>query len=153
MSGGRPSLKTPEVVEEICERLASGETLSSICQDERMPAFSTIYAWEKSDPEFLNVSLRAREVGTHALADQCIEIADDSSRDWLETEDESQRHVFNSEHVQRAKLRIDTRLRLIGKWNAKKYGEKAQVDHTSSDGTMTPPSAIQLVGPSDHGQG
>ena len=34
---GRPGLYTPELAREICERLAEGETLRSVCRDKHMP--------------------------------------------------------------------------------------------------------------------
>lgn len=108
---GRPSRKTEKIVAEIIERLSAGVPLAVICADDHMPHFSTVWRWEESDPEFCKLSARAREYGTHFMADDCIRIADDPS---LEPSDK--------------KVRIDTRLRLIGKWNAKRYGEKPAGD-------------------------
>lgn len=116
---GRPSKKTPEVVAEIIERLSNGEPLSRICQEHHMPSFSTVWRWEEDDEEFRKLSTRAREHGTHYIADDCIRISDDENLDPADK-----------------RIRIDTRLRLIGKWNAKRYGDK--IDHTSSDGSMSP---------------
>lgn len=107
---GRPSLKTPEVVEEIINRLAEGEPLAKICKDDHLPAFRTVWQWEEDDAEFRQLSMRAREHGTHFIADECMEIAD---RTGLDPQDK--------------RIRIDTRLRLIGKWNRKVYGEKALI--------------------------
>lgn len=98
---------------EICERLTKGETLRSICQDERMPAVGSVFRWEEKHREFRELSARARQKGTHMLADQCVEIADDPELD-----------------PQDKRIRIDTRLRLIGKWNAKNYGDKVEVEQT-----------------------
>lgn len=123
---GRPSKKTPQLVEEIVERLSNGEPLARICADEHMPSFSTVWRWEDADEEFRNLSARAREHGTHYIADDCLRIADD---DALEPADK--------------RVRVDTRLRLIGKWNAKRYGDK--MDHTSSDGTMTPQAPVYNI--------
>jgi hypothetical protein len=61
--------------------------------------------------------MRAKQNGTHFLADDTLRIADDET---IET--------------QRAKLMIDTRLRLIGKWNAKAYGDKVTNEHVGPDG-------------------
>ncbi len=110
MAGGRPSLKTPEVIEEITTRLANGEPMARICRDDHMPAFNTVWKWEDDDPEFKKLSLRAREYGTHFMADDCLRIADDDDLDPADK-----------------RIRIDTRLRLIGKWNAKIYGDKTLV--------------------------
>jgi hypothetical protein len=67
---------------------------------------------------------RAREIGYDAIAEDCLRIADDASNDWMETEHGPR---LNAEHVQRSKLRIETRLKLLAKWNPKKYGERVQV--------------------------
>jgi hypothetical protein len=104
---GRPSLYTQELADNICERLMEGQTLIQICQDEAMPALRTVLRWEIEKPEFGQVSARARRHGTDVLAEQCISIADDPNID---------------PHDKR--VRIDTRLRLIGKWNARKYGDR-----------------------------
>lgn len=148
MSGGRPSLKTPEVVAAICDRLATGEPLAQICRDEGMPAYRTVKDWIDSDPEVSAGIARARDSGEDMLAAECLEIADDSRNDWMDrkADDGDEKALqFNGENVQRARLRIDTRLKLLAKWNPKKYGDKAQVDHVSSDRSMTPPTVVQLV--------
>lgn len=112
---GRPTKYSQEIVDAICERLSTGETLRSICTDAAMPSHATIFRWELEHKEFCELSLRARERGTHVLADECIAIADDP---LLEPHDK--------------RVRIDTRLRLIGKWNAKRYGEKIELESTGT---------------------
>ena len=109
--GGAPTIYSQELVDEICTRMANGETLRSICLRDDMPSLDTIWKWEQKYPEFAEQSARARERGTHTLADQCIEIADDPMLD-----------------PQDKRIRIDTRIRLIGKWNQKKYGDKIEVE-------------------------
>ena len=113
---GRPSKKTPEVVEELLNRLAHGEPMARICDDDHMPSFKTVWTWEEDDEDFRKLSARARRHGTHFLADECLAIADEDAED--------------SAAIQRNKLRVDTRLRLIGKWNRKDYGEKQEVEHS-----------------------
>lgn len=108
----RPSKRTDKMVEEIIARLAKGEPMAQICADDHMPDFSTVWRWEDEDEEFRKVSARARVHGTHYMADDCIRISDDPA---LEASDK--------------KVRIDTRLRLIGKWNAKSYGDKQEIEH------------------------
>jgi hypothetical protein len=106
---GAPSTYTKEIAEEICWRLAQGQTLKSICMLNHMPNITTVFDWEARHGEFAQMSARAREHGTHVLADQCIEIADDPLMDPADK-----------------RVRIDTRIRLIGKWNAKRYGDKIE---------------------------
>jgi hypothetical protein len=65
-------------------------------------------------------------MGFDAIAEEALEIADDGSNDWMERrrKDGSTEEVVNSEHVQRSKLRIETRLKLLAKWSPKRYGDK-----------------------------
>ena len=74
-----------------------------------MPDVTTVFAWEQKYPELSKLSMRARGDGTNVLAEECLSIADDPV---LDPQDKG--------------VRIDTRLRLIGKWNAKKYGDKIE---------------------------
>lgn len=110
MAGGRPSDYSEATADEICERLASGESMVSICRDDHMPSYATVCRWRNAHPEFRDSSARAREDGTHYLADDCLRISDDP---LLEPADK--------------RVRIDTRIRLIGKWNSRAYGDK--IDH------------------------
>jgi hypothetical protein len=117
MPGGRPSVYSEELVAEICQRLGKGEPMARICDDAHMPSYNTIWRWENENEEFRDLSARAKRNGTHFLADDTLRIADDESID-----------------TNRAKLMIDTRLRLIGKWNAKAYGDKVQAEVTGAEG-------------------
>ena len=48
------------VFDRICERIAAGEYLASICRDPSMPAESTVYRWlkESCDAERLRAALQ-----------------------------------------------------------------------------------------------
>lgn len=50
---GQPTKRTPEVVEEILDRIACGEALHAICQDEHLPGYSTFNRWCREDAELL----------------------------------------------------------------------------------------------------
>ena len=119
---------TPEVQEEICERLSCGEPLAKICRDDHMPGYSTVLRFEDENPAFRELSVRARRDGTHHMADDSIRIADDVSID-----------------PQRARLMVDTRLRLIGKWNAKAYGDKVEQTLVGADGGPVQVARIERV--------
>ena len=73
--------------------------------------------------------------------DEIMEISDDSTNDYMERMGkggESAGWQLNAEHVQRSKLRIDTRKWVMERMAAKVYGQKQAIDHTSSDSSMTP---------------
>ena len=139
---GRPSKNTPELRQEICERLSKGEPLTQICRSEHMPHDSVVRDWMKADEEFSRDIARAREFGYDVIAADCLEIADDAKNDYMERQIEGGVvQVVNSEHIQRSKLRIETRLKLLAKWDPKRYGERQQVDVND----ITPPKTMSEV--------
>lgn len=119
------------IADHVCEELARGRSLLSISADQGMPSLTTLRNWESEHEEHGANSLRARELGCHALAEECVDIADNDERDWEAIKDQDG-HVtgirVDGEHVQRSRLRIDTRMRLIGKWLPKIYGDHSAVD-------------------------
>lgn len=121
---GRPSKFTQEIADEICNRLSQGEPLAQICRDEHMPSVATVGNWKAADEVLSSAIARAREEGFDAIALQCLEIADETSRDTVIT-DTGER--ANSEWISRSKLRVETRLKLLAKWDPKRYGERLAI--------------------------
>lgn len=126
---GRPSKYTPEIATSIIEQLSDGIPLREICRQDGMPAWRTIYDWLDKDEELSARVARARLLGYDAIAEQCVDIADDSTQDYVETE---KGKAYNSEHVQRSKLRVETRLKLLACWASSKYGNKQHLEHSGS---------------------
>lgn len=124
---GRPSRYAQEIGEIICDRLMDGETLRQICRDEDMPDERTVRRWA-ANPEhpFSPHYTRAREIGYMRMVDELLEIADDGSNDWMKREgkDNEPGYVANGEHVQRSRLRVDTRKWVLAKMLPKVFGEK-----------------------------
>src|SRR5678815_5947240 len=77
---GSQPIYTEELAEEICDRLADGESLASICKDQHMPSEKAVRLWATEGSEwaltFAPKYTRARQVGYERLADQDIEIGD-----------------------------------------------------------------------------
>jgi hypothetical protein len=122
---------------EICERISKGETLRAICREDHMPSWVNVYQWMHADEDFALRIARARELGFDAIAEETIAIAEDGTNDWMEKfgkDGESIGYQLNGEHVQRSKLRIETRLKLLAKWSPKKYGDRASMELTGADG-------------------
>lgn len=121
-----PPTYTPEIAQEICDRLAEGEPLRAICRDEYMPAWRTVYDWIAKDVDGIAARIaHARELGFDAIAEQCLDIADDERHDWVNTRKGA---ITNEVAIGRAKLQIHTRLQLLAKWNPKKYGDKQDIN-------------------------
>ena len=138
---GRPSLYTPELAVEICERLAEGETLRSVCRDKHMPDERRVRAWVVEDRHaFAPQYARARDLGLQSMADELIDIADDSSLDDFDPKTGK----INQESYQRARLKVDTRKWYLSKLAPKRYGDRLTNVHTGPEG-----GAIRLSAMSD----
>lgn len=131
MPSGRPSLYTEEIAAEICQRIGEGETLNQICRDAHMPSRPTVVTWVLEDREgFSNRYARARDLQLEHWADEVIDVADDATNDFMEKkngEDKESSWSLNGEHVQRSRLRIDSRKWLLSKLKPQQYGEKLEL--------------------------
>ena len=129
---GRPSRYTEAIAVKICRRLAEGESLRKISKDTSMPDKTTVLRWlaAKENAEFRTQYAHAREMQADALFDEALEIADEASEDWTTGKDGAR--ILDHEHVQRSRLRVDTRKWAASKLAPKRYGEKLQ--HTGDGG-------------------
>lgn len=135
---GRPSDFTLEIGEEICRRLSEGEPLAQICRDTHMPTDRTVRNWREANEDFSSAIACARETGFDAIALDCLHIADDSGNDTKFVGQEGQeRAVADSEWISRSKLRVETRLKLLAKWDPRRYGEKVELTHAGSIQTVS----------------
>jgi hypothetical protein len=121
---GRPSKYTPELAEEICERLATGEPLAQICRDAHMPAFQKVYEWMGRDQALSGAIARAREIGYDKMAEEVLQIADTPVMGQVQTMDDKGSTIRTEDMLGHRKLQIETRLKLLAKWNPKKYGDR-----------------------------
>lgn len=79
-AGGRSTLRSEKLVEEILARLALGESLRSICRAAGMPDESTVRLWAIEDRDgFAARYARARDLGLDALADALLAIPDEAA--------------------------------------------------------------------------
>ena len=68
--GGRPSMRSRELMLEICNRIASGRSVTSICKDDDMPSFDTVWRWVNEEEEFSERYARAIQQRALAHADE-----------------------------------------------------------------------------------
>lgn len=108
---GRPTRYSDEVAAELCARLSHGEPLAQICRDEHMPAVATVSDWKARHPGFSVGFARAREEGFDAIASDCLNIADNLG-----------------EEANSRRVRIDARLKLLAKWDYRRYGDRVGLD-------------------------
>ena len=76
MKVGRPTLRTPELVDELCNRIASGRSIMSVCNDNDMPESGTIYRWRQECSEFNEKIALAREERKEGTRTKLIDLGD-----------------------------------------------------------------------------
>ncbi len=116
----------------ICDCIAKGESVKEITADKKAGlSESGFYKMMQSGADDLvERYTRARAIQADRMAEEIIEIADDATNDFMERrgKDGTKKVEFNSENVNRSRLRIDTRKWLAGKLKPKVYGDKQTVD-------------------------
>ena len=147
----RPTIITPEVQEALCDAILEGVSVKEFCRRPEAPNESTIYKAFLRDEEFVKLYARAKEVSAYRMDEEILEIADDSRNDWMARKQASgggrsdidgemeQELVPNHEHVNRSRLRVDSRKWLMSKLAPKKYGDRLEVDQKtlhSADSTI-----------------
>lgn len=141
---GRPSSFTQEKANIICERIAGGESLRSICQEKGLPSITSVMRWlaDENNAAFRAQYARAREVQADFMAEEILSIADEECTmvraDKHGSKDEDGQGntevLFDATAVARNRLRVDARKWLAGKMAPKKYGEKVQQELSGPDG-------------------
>jgi hypothetical protein len=121
----RPVEYTDDIAEEVCWRLAHGESLVSICSDDHLPHCATIYRWLIRFPVFCEMYARAREDQADTNADEILAIADEMPPEYT---DEKGRTTLDQTYIQWQKNRIDARKWTAAKLKPRKYGDRMAVE-------------------------
>ena len=123
---GRPSSFTQEVADYICTELGKGRSLRKILQEDGMPSYQTVYSWLAAHPHFLDQYTRAREEQAETLADEIVDIADETPEmnPIIDRNGELIRIEMHSAYLQWQKQRIEARKWTAAKLRPKKYGDR-----------------------------
>jgi hypothetical protein len=130
----RPSEFSQQIADQICERLADGESLRGICAGDEMPNKSTVFRWLAARKEFSDQYARAREEQAETLADEIVEIADDDPGVISRGEGDRVEVSVDSAAVAHQRLRIDARKWVASKLKPKKYGDKVSQEISGEGG-------------------
>jgi hypothetical protein len=141
---GPPTTFTQEVADRICEALAEGHSLRSICAADDMPAKSTVFKWLGEQPSFSDQYARAREAQADCLFDDILEIADDGRNDSY-TDDEG-RVRTDFDVIARSKLRVDARKWMAAKLRPRVYGEKLAIGGAADLPPMQTETVLDVAG-------
>ncbi len=150
---GRPSKYSQQLADKICAKIIEGFSLRTVCKPDDMPCVATILTWLREKPDFLAQYEKAKEEQADALAEEMLDIADDGTNDWMENYSKDGENLgwkVNGEHVQRSRLRLDTRKWIASKLKPKKYGDRVLQEQQALDaqGKPTDPPkeiAIKLI--------
>lgn len=133
--GGRPSIRSSECEETILRRMREGESLIAICDDPALPCRDTVFTWLAADEErraantvpegevlFSDKYAIAARLRTLAMGEEILTISDDGRNDTYR--DTDGKVCVDYDHIQRSKLRVETRKWLMAKMEPKKYGDR-----------------------------
>ena len=129
--------------------MSNGEPLAAICRsDEKFPHPSIWHDWIRADEDLAIAYAHARDVGADAIAEEALAIIDAEPERVIELDDEGKqsRSRIDSAAVTWARNRADMRLKLLAKWNPKKYGEKQDVNIGNKEGE-TLKTEVSIVSP------
>ena len=114
------------VAQAICDRIADGESLRSICKSAGMPSKAAVMLWLR-DPareDFRRWMEEARET-------QADDFVDEQNQLSAQLPERHPEHGgYDSAHVAHIRNRISTLQWMAEKLKPKKYGAKAQVEHS-----------------------
>lgn len=126
----KPKPKAPnadQIKVKLCEALSEGVPLREVCREAGMPAWRTVYDWMDADASFAAAIARARDIGADAIAADSLRIVDAAP-------ERNAMGNIDPAAVAHAKLRAEHRLKLLAKWNPKKYGDKVETTLTGANG-------------------
>jgi hypothetical protein len=92
---GRPTLYSPELIEEFCGLIVDGMTIDRACKEAGMPSKRTIAYWLKEYPEFRREFEESVQFRNQCWMDECVDIADAP--------------MVEGENIAKRKLRCDMR--------------------------------------------
>ena len=137
MPAGRPPIPfSQEIADEICERLVESrmglehvlDSMRATPEFAATPGLTTIYKWLAANPQFAEMSARARELSADTYVDAALNEAHTSRIGEIEMVKETKDGTFKeskiADNVERSKLIVQTLLKRAGQLNSKKYGDK-----------------------------
>jgi hypothetical protein len=121
----RPTIKTPELIEQICLLVAQGRSIKSIGEEEGMPDAKSIWTWLNRDEEFLLIYTRAIQARAIIHAERIDELAEMATRGEIPADV--------------ARVAIDAK-----KWTASRLLPKIYGDRTQVEATVTHTHTLHL---------
>ena len=124
-----------QIFDDICELIISGKSLRFALNEVSLPA-KTFFVWLRDNEVLSKQYARATTERAELMFEDMFDIADDGSNDWMEKKNDKGEVAgwsINGEHIQRSRVRIDTRKWALSKMMPKKYGDMIKIDYNQID--------------------
>lgn len=123
-----------ELMEEICNTIATTTYgLKKLCRlNTHWPPHTTIVDFRIKNPVFGELYARSKQAQVEALVDEILDIADDATNDY--SVNDKGEEVLDREHIQRSRVRIDSRKWIASKLAPKLYGDKIIINDKADNG-------------------
>jgi hypothetical protein len=80
---GRPTEYNDEIISLLCQELATGKSLRTVCKMDGMPCMTSVFRWLAKYESFREQYARAKVESADALLEEILDIADDGTNDWV----------------------------------------------------------------------
>jgi hypothetical protein len=136
--GGRKSLFTQELADEICEAVSlSTKTLEDICEETpHFPHYRTVNNWRLKHKDFSEKYDKAMKAKCQVYLDEIIKIGNDTNQDFMLDSsgdiirDKFGRPTVNPQAILRAKIQIDNLKFTLRVLDPQRFADKKTVDLT-----------------------
>jgi hypothetical protein len=138
---------TQELADEICARIADGESLKAICEEQGMPHRATVFRWLAAHETFRDMYAHARLSQADALFDEILGIADTPmiGEKTKETSD-GKTETTTGDMIEHRRLQVDTRKWMAARLAPKKYGDKLELAGDPNNPVLVPVVNVSIGG-------
>jgi hypothetical protein len=127
-------------------RIAVGELLINICEDDHLPTMRRTNQWIREHAEFAQLYSSAINDRLSVFEEEVIKIADDMKHDFRTVVKYGQeKRVPDPDMVARAKLRIDVRFRHLRAGRPQKWGDSTTLNVNNADPFDTPNLSVDQL--------
>lgn len=122
---------TQSIKDAILLRTAQGESMRALGRDPALPSRDRMLKELVEDSRFAAQYAQAREAMYAGWADEILEIADDGTTDYITKlgRNGHEYEAVDQEHIQRSRLRVDSRKWLLSKLLPKTFGDRVEHEH------------------------
>jgi hypothetical protein len=125
------------IFDAICNRIADGESLRSVCRDETMPSKANFFRWVAANKEAADQYARAMEVRSDVLFDELLDIADTPQMGEIVThKGDGTLETRQEDMLGHRRLQVDARKWALAKMQPKKYGDKLELGGQGPNGEI-----------------